>query len=228
MNYLFIIVIRSIAQVLFCKEWQLVRSCIYSEQLKLMRQPSLKPHVFAHRLLISGEDHRHMRHPGFDLYAICRAIWRRLTLRSKEGASTIEQQIVRIITNSYENTINRKIREIMLASLVAKYFPKTILPSIYLIIGYYGWQMNGYSQACKRLDVQPKNMTLEIAAGLVARLKYPEPKVTPHKRLLQIRRRKNHLLKLYKKHLTDGTYEHEYSETIRSRFSAERFVRSLS
>lgn len=221
-------VIRLMAQVLLSEEWHLVKSSIYSEQLKLIRQPSLRPNISTHCLLISGEDHRHMRHPGYDLYAICRAIWRRLTLRSKEGASTIEQQIVRIITDSYENTYRRKIREIMLASLVAKYFPKTILPSIYLAIGYYGWQMNGYSQACKRLNVQPENMTLEIAAGLVARLKYPEPYIAPHKRFLQIKRRTNHLLKLYKKHLTDGTYEHERSETIRSRYSVERFIRSLS
>lgn len=172
-------IIRLTAHVVFRKEWHLVRSYIHFEQLKLLRQPSLRPNILTHRFLISGEDHRHMRHPGFDLYAICRASWRRLTLKSKEGASTIEQQIVRIITNSYENTIRRKIREIMLASLVAKYFPKTILPSIYLVIGYYGWQMNGYSQACKRLNVQPENMTHEIAAGLVARLKYPEPYVAP-------------------------------------------------
>lgn len=221
-------IIRNIGRLTLYDEWKLVRTALSSEWHQLMREPDLMPPLIVQRLLISGEDHRHAQHSGYDLYAICRAIWRRATRRSREGASTIEQQIVRVITNRYENTILRKTREIMLAALVAEYFPKAILPIVYLCIGYYGWHMNGYSQACKRIGIQHENLTIENAAELVARLKYPEPKVAPKLRIQQIERRTGHLLKLYQKHSNDGTYEYDNSTPFRSRFQTKRFVGSPS
>jgi len=221
-------IIRNIGRLALHEEWELVRTALSSEWHQLMQKPDLMPPLIVRRLLISGEDHRHARHSGYDPHAICRAIWRRATRGSREGASTIEQQIVRVITNRYENTILRKTREIMLAALVSEYFPKAILPIVYLRIGYYGWHMNGYSQACKRVGIQNGNLTIEKAAGLVARLKYPEPKVSPKFRIHQIERRTKHLLQLYQKHSNDGTYEYDNSTPFRSRFPAKRFVGSLS
>ena len=221
-------IIRNIGRITLYEEWRSVRNALSSEWNKFKREPDLIPPLIVQRLLISGEDHRHARHSGYDLYAICRAIWRRATRHSREGASTIEQQIVRVITNRYENTILRKAREIMLATLVAEYFPKTILPIVYLRIGYFGWHMNGYSQACKRIGIQNEKLTIQKAAGLVARLKYPEPKVAPKLRIHQIERRTRHLLKLYQMHLNDGTYEYDNSTPFRSRFQTKRFVGSPS
>jgi membrane carboxypeptidase/penicillin-binding protein len=209
-------------------DWDLVRSTLFYEWQQFKRQPDIVPPLIVQRLLISGEDHRHARHLGYDLYAICRAIWRRVSSRSREGASTIEQQLVRVITNRYENTFLRKACEIVLASLVSESFPKKILPIIYLRLGYFGWRMNGYSQACKRLRLSNENLTLRNAAGLVARLKYPEPKLAPPLRMFQIERRTNHLLMLHQKHLFDGTYEYDNSKAFRSRYSFKRLVRTIS
>ncbi|MBN4083135.1 transglycosylase domain-containing protein [bacterium AH-315-B06] len=195
-------------------DWEIVRARIDLECERLERHPDLTPPLVALQLLVSGEDHRHARHPGFDVIAICRAMWRRITLSSREGASTIEQQIVRTITGRYERTLRRKIKEILLATLINANYQKNILPAVYLSIAYYGWRMNGYCQACQRLSLCPGYLTLDEAAALVARLKYPEPKISSDSRKLQIHRRRKHLLGLYCHHFYDGTYEHLNDKTV--------------
>ena len=210
---LIVFVLRALARA----DWDMVRARVDLECARLARHPELAPPLVAQQLLVSGEDHRHARHPGFDLIAICRALWRRLACGSREGASTIEQQLVRTITGRYERTLRRKLKEILLAMLVDASFQKDILPAVYLSIAYYGWRMNGYRQACRRLGLRPGFLTLDEAAALVARLKYPEPRATPISRTIQINRRSKHLLGLYRHHLHDGTYEHLNGTTVRSR-----------
>ncbi len=192
-------------------EWFTLRARITSE---LTRIGVVPPSLLAQQMLISGEDHRHARHAGFDLIAICRALWRRIAWRRVEGASTIEQQIVRVLTGRFERTLRRKAREILLASLVAKSFPKAVLPPLYLRIAYFGWQMNGYAAACQRLSLDPRFMTAAEAAGLVARLKYPEPHHPSRRRSDQIALRKKHLLHLWAFHSVDGTYRSLNAATI--------------
>src|SRR2546426_428607 len=83
----------------------------------------------------------------------------------------------------------------LLTTLVTEVIPKTILPSIHLEIAYFGWRMNNFCQACKRLDLHPQQISLEDAAAVVARLKYPEPRIAPSKRRCQIQHRKVHLMR---------------------------------
>lgn len=201
-------VIREMARLFFRDEWDNIRLCIRSRIEFLQRHPHLAPPLVVQCLLVSGEDHRHGTHRGFDSRAICRALVRRLTSNRREGASTIEQQIVRVITNRFERTLRRKVREVFLASLVANHFPKEQLPSVYLLIGYYGWRMNDYLEACRRLCLNPSNLSLEDASDIVARLKYPQPQVTPLIRSDQIALRKQHLKRLYSRHISDGTYSY--------------------
>jgi membrane carboxypeptidase/penicillin-binding protein len=201
-------IVRTFARVLLQRDWLFVHSRV-DELIAFHRtHPKLVPPLVAQRLLVSAEDHRHGCHPGFDIYAICRAIFRHFTSQRREGASTIEQQIVRVITNRFDLTLRRKLREIMLASLVAVHFPKSVSPSIYLAIGYYGWKMNNYIQACHRLRLQPNNLSLDEAAAIVARLKYPEPRISPPRRVMQIEQRMKYLERLYWTHIANGTYDY--------------------
>lgn len=189
-------------------EWSIVRLRIESERRRLDQLPHLAPALIAQRLLVSGEDHRHAGHPGFDLIGIGRACWRRITRYSCEGASTIEQQVVRVLTGRYERTLSRKAKEILLAILVARTFPKKLLPPVYLAIGYYGWHMNGYVQACRRLGYAPDRLTIVQAACLVARLKYPEGMNPTTQRTRQIEQRSAHLRRLYDRHVRGTAYRH--------------------
>lgn len=190
------------------REWESLREEILCRHVVLTSKDLPSPSLIAQRMLISAEDRRHGRHPGFDLYAMCRAIWRRATSGRREGASTIEQQIVRVLTNRFEPTLARKIREVLLAALVAELLPKSATPPLYLSIGYYGWRMNGFTQACERLGLREETLSIEDAAGLISRLKYPEPRIAPPSRVAQINRRRTYVLDLFKQHLSDGTYDH--------------------
>src|SRR5262245_21594087 len=83
-------------------DWALVRSHLDCASAELGRGIGSVPPLIAQRLLVSGEDHRHVLHPGVDPIAICRATWRCIYRGKREGASTIEQQVVRVISGRYE------------------------------------------------------------------------------------------------------------------------------
>jgi membrane peptidoglycan carboxypeptidase len=145
-------------------------------------------------LLIAGEDRRFYRHNGIDFVAIVRACWHWLSQGAHEGASTIEMQLVRVVTGRTERTAERKIREMALALLVSSVVPKTEIPLLYLRVAYFGWRMNGLGEACGTLGVDPTALTPRQAAGLVARLRYPAPRSLGRRRWQQIEARGEHLL----------------------------------
>jgi membrane peptidoglycan carboxypeptidase len=146
--------------------------------------------------LILAEDKRYLSHLGFDPIAAVRAIFSLIVKHKLQGASTIEQQLVRTITRRYEITLSRKAREMLLASILSASFPKDKIARAYLCVAYFGWQMNGIEQACGQLSVDPETATVAQAADIVARLKYPQPSNASLKRLKQIRDRAAHILQL--------------------------------
>lgn len=119
------------------------------------------------KLLISAEDHRFFSHCGVDIVAILRAIWRRAIQGKWEGASTIEMQLVRVLTQNYEFSFRRKIRESLLASLVNKVVPKKVIPCIYLANAYYGWKMNGIDQVYRKLNISLMRLLLSKVPALL-------------------------------------------------------------
>lgn len=154
------------------------------------------------KLLISGEDHRFFYHIGFDFIAIIRAIKNRLLHNKIEGASTIEQQLVRVLTNDYQRTFSRKIREILLATTLTSIVPKRAIPKIYLNVAYFGTGMTGLQQTLTKLQISKVDeISLDDAASIISRIKYPQPTKESIKRLKQIEMRKQHLIFLYNKHL---------------------------
>jgi membrane carboxypeptidase/penicillin-binding protein PbpC len=195
------------AVLLFREEWLDLRKRLASAYRLHVENNSCRPTLLAQQLLISGEDHRFFSHGGIDFIAICRAIWRGIILRQPEGASTIEMQVVRVISGRFERTFKRKVREMALATLVTREIPKDVLPAVYLWIGYYGWRMNGFKAACHQLKLNTKSLTPMESARLVARLKYPQPHETRLERWIKINTRARHLLWLHMQHRCGNTYE---------------------
>lgn len=200
-------ILKFIGRFFYRKEWSHIKKKIDTEILKLKQYPQNIPPLILQQALLSGEDHRFFDHPGYDKIAICRVIWKRITSKAREGGSTIEQQLVRIITGDRRYSIKRKIKEISLAVLLADEYPKIMTPSIYLHLSYFGWRMNGIFQACERLNISFSNMNIQDAVRLIARLKYPEPQFVSVARKVQIARRANYILQLYQKHVKEERYE---------------------
>ncbi|EHU1491159.1 transglycosylase domain-containing protein [Acinetobacter baumannii] len=126
-------------------------------------------------ILFLAEDHRFNFHYGIDHYAMLRAIYNTHIKKEYQGASTIAQQYVRVITGRYERTLFRKLREQLLAVLITYEFDTKIIGTAYLNIAFLGSGMNGlsgYLRQKKRLFVELE--TLE-KIKIVSRLKYPEP-----------------------------------------------------
>lgn len=185
-------IISLVAIVLYRNEWRKLERILHD----LFSQEHVAPEI-AQQILILAEDHRFFQHHGVDIISICRAIWRRATTGAIEGGSTLEQQLVRILTGRYERTLQRKVREVCLASLVTKAIPKSEIPSLYLSVAYFGWRMNGFAQACGRLGFNPQQLSLNQAAEVISRLKYPQPRLPLRQRSESIQRRKSHLVARY-------------------------------
>lgn len=199
-------IVSSIALLLFRREWLGIKKDLARAYQAHIASPGCLPPTLAQQLLISGEDHRFFRHGGIDPIAIGRAIWRGIVLGRREGASTIEMQVIRVVTGRFEPTLRRKIREVALATLVTREIPKVALPSLYLQIAYFGWKMDGFDGACRRLGLSPGALTPSQTAALVARLKYPQPRVASSERWNRINIRAQHLLRLHSQHQHSQAY----------------------
>ena len=154
----------------------------------------LQPNRRMCELLVAGEDHRIAWHPGVDPLALCRAAWRTYGRGRVEGGSTVAMQFVRVLTGRFESSWRRKMRETALAVVATRYVHSSELTSLYLSVGYYGWRMNGFRQACRRLGIDPKTCSLRDSAMLVARLKYPQPRHCSAARRAQIEGRGEYLM----------------------------------
>ena len=160
-------------------------------------QPEFHPSEQMCDLLILGEDHRFLNHPGVDPIALARATWRTCACGRREGGSTIAMQLVRTLTGRREGSIARKIHEIGLAVRLTRDNFRETLPPLYLWLAYYGWRMNNFREACERLRIDPMSHDLYGAAQLVARIKYPQPRKAPLRRINKIERRCHYLIDRY-------------------------------
>jgi penicillin-binding protein 1A len=193
-------ILKPIAKLVLKKDINDFTALVLTAHQKYTREYGNTISPYLTKFLIIGEDHRFYSHSGVDIISVIRAIIHKIFLLKKGGASTINMQLVRVLTNKYEHSISRKIKEMLFAELLEDIMSKDEIPGLYLSIAYFGWKMNGLKQACDRLKYDFRNMTPNNSASLIARLKYPEPKVFNTKRSFQITRRQSYLMFLYNKY----------------------------
>ncbi|MAA77309.1 MAG: hypothetical protein CML73_04660 [Rhodobiaceae bacterium] len=151
-------------------EYQLVKFAIAI-------QPQAEFEKLLTYLLVLAEDHRYKAHFGFDPIAIGRAIFRFVLSSRIEGASTIEQQLVRTITRKYEITLQRKIEEITISSMISINNTKEDIAHTYLSLAYFGSNVIGYKSASKTIlmDNELNDCKLKHGAAIISLLKRPKP-----------------------------------------------------
>jgi penicillin-binding protein 1A len=97
----------------------------------------IPPHVI--KAFIAAEDANFYKHKGIDFLSVLRALYKNIIHgRIVQGASTITQQVVRALLLSPERTIQRKIKEMILAWQIEKYLTKDEILTIYLNHIYLG------------------------------------------------------------------------------------------
>jgi 1A family penicillin-binding protein len=126
---------------------------------------------------LAAEDTKFYTHPAFDIRAILRAIWHNITKTPEEslqGGSTITQQLVKNALLSRERTINRKIKEIILAVQLERRFSKDEILEMYLNQIPYGSNAYGIEAASQTyFGKHAKELSLKEASMLAALLKAP-------------------------------------------------------
>jgi penicillin-binding protein 1A len=142
------------------------------EKLKPGRMPLLVQKSF-----IAAEDRRFYIHDGVDLVGILRAIGRNISQGSvEEGASTITQQLARMVFLSQDRTLIRKLKEAALAGKIERQLSKEQILEQYLNYVYLGSSAYGISDAAwVYFSKTPDQLTLPEAA-LIAGLP-PAPTV---------------------------------------------------
>jgi penicillin-binding protein 1C len=130
----------------------------------------ISPYVVAATL--ATEDKDFYSHPGFDPVAIMRALWQNYTAGEIEsGASTITQQLARGLLLSaderYEQTVQRKAREIVLAAEITRRYKKNEILELYLNENFYGNMAYGIEAASETyFRKSAKDLTLGEATFL--------------------------------------------------------------
>ncbi len=121
---------------------------------------------------IATEDKDFYINPGFDIWAIGRAMWQNYTSGEVvSGASTITQQLARNLLLSpdeaYEQTVRRKTREIVLAAEITRNYSKDEILEIYLNENNYGQLAYGIEAASETyFGVPASELTLGQSAFL--------------------------------------------------------------
>ncbi|WP_413737874.1 biosynthetic peptidoglycan transglycosylase [Shewanella sp. BJSY2023SW001] len=157
-------------------------------------------------LLVAGEDHRFWSHFGVDPIGLVRATWKTIFCNKREGGSTIAMQLVRTVTGRYEISSQRKLKEIYLATKITLTLERKEILKLYLNVAYFGWNMHGIDQACKRLELDMTSLTNYEAAGIVARLKYPEPRFGNSKSFRAVHQRASYIVNRFNQLNSKGQY----------------------
>ncbi len=145
----------------------------YSENRVLTPYNEIPRHMI--NMLISVEDRRFWDHWGIHPKRILKALVMNLVHgRIVEGASTITQQLARMLFLDRRQTYERKIKEALTAIKLERTYSKQEIVQMYLNMYYFGRGAYGISAAARTyFDKRVDELTVTDCALLVALLKGP-------------------------------------------------------
>lgn len=126
-----------------------------------------------HKALIAIEDKRFLFHRGHDIPSIVRAFFNNVRSNRIQGASTIEQQLVRIILKENAITFRRKIVEILLSAQIYGKVGKSKIIDIYFDNYIFSNSTIGLKEFCEKEGYNIDNLTDKDICEIIARIKYP-------------------------------------------------------
>jgi penicillin-binding protein 1A len=133
--------------------------------------------------VLAIEDRDFFEHGGVDLTAIPAAALPMLSGGRARGASTLTQQLTKILFLSSERSLTRKIREVLLAVDIERTYTKREILEFYLNQVYMGAGVYGFQAAAERYFSRPlDSLTLgqqALLAGLLQRPEYLRPDRRP-------------------------------------------------
>ncbi len=175
---------------------------------------------------LSAEDGRFYEHGGLDFQGIARAVFKMVQAkvegvnRRPEGASTITQQVAKNFLLTNQRTLDRKIKEAILAIRIERAYTKDkilelYLNEIYLGIGSYGVAAAALNYFSKEL----KDLTIEEVAYLAALPKAPN-NYHPFRHTKRATTRRDWVMsQMYKNgYITNAQYEEARKKPLKVNF----------
>ncbi len=162
------------------------------------------------KALIATEDKNFYSHPGYDLVGLGRSMVANvLAGHVVQGASTITQQLSRILFLSNEKTFTRKIKELQVAAQIEKTISKDKILEMYLNNVYLGSGAYGVKGAARIYFNKNLNQLTLPEMALIAGLPQAPSVYSPYNnKKLAEKRRNQVLLRMYKmKYIDKNTYE---------------------
>ena len=168
--------------------------------------------------IIATEDKNFYHHAGYDLFGLARSIVANIMAgRVVQGASTITQQLSRILFLNNERTFNRKIKEFVIAARIEKSISKDQILEMYLNNVYLGSGAYGVEGAAQiYFNKSVKQLTLPEMA-LIAGLPQAPSVYSPFNNIKKAEKRRNQVLKrMYKmRFITKDEYLSARKEAIK-------------
>jgi len=139
------------------------RGAKYGQAVTLATLPAYVPKAF-----LAAEDRRFYQHGPVDVHAILRALGADLRAqRSREGASTITQQLARTLFLKREQSLKRKLQEAYLAMQLEQTLSKNEVLELYMNRTYFGAGAYGLDAAAQTYFGKPASqLSLAEAATL--------------------------------------------------------------
>ena len=183
---------------------------IYSSDGKVLNELFVQKRVFVELFnipthmqdaVIASEDRRFYEHWGLSLRSVARAIGINiLSLSYRQGFSTLTQQLARNLykTIGFEDSILRKIKEVITAVQIERTYTKDEILEMYLNTVHFGHGTYGVEAATKRFfGKESKDLSVDESALLVGLLPSPAS-YSPVRHPERARKRRNTVLRLMK------------------------------
>ena len=181
---------------------------IYSADGKVLNELFVQKRVFVElynipaqmqNAVVASEDRRFYEHWGLSLRSVARAIGINiLSLSYRQGFSTLTQQLARNLykTIGFEDSVLRKIKEVITAVQIERTYTKDEILEMYLNTVHFGHGTYGVEAATKRFfGKESKDLTVDESALLVGLLPSPAS-YSPVRHPERARKRRNTVLRL--------------------------------
>ncbi|MEQ9257902.1 MAG: transglycosylase domain-containing protein, partial [Roseovarius sp.] len=169
---------------------------------------------------ISAEDKNFYSHAGYDARGIAAAIVEAVRTRGEtvRGASTITQQVMKNFLLSGDRRIERKIKEIILATRIEETLDKEDILELYLNEIFLGQNSYGVTAAAQTYFNKTLSELAPHEAAFLASMPKAPSDYHPVREMERLRERRNFVLKeMYENgYLTQEVLQAELNEPVRS------------
>mgnify|MGYP001632375748 CR=1 FL=1 len=170
------------------------------------------------KALIATEDKNFYRHHGYDMTGLARSTVQNLIAgHVVQGASTITQQLARVLFLNNERTFDRKLKELFIAARIEKTISKDQILEMYMNNVYLGAGAYGVEGAAQiYFDKHLKDCDLSELA-LIAGLPQAPSVYSPFNNMdLAVKRRNQVLMRMYKmRYITKDEYTQAKEEKVK-------------